>query len=110
MNSIVTAFTDNCTHCIVKIPPTNVTAELLNVYSLSWFSICSMAESQDLEQQCLTAFKQGNHDQAVQLLSQLQQPGDVTTEFNLYAKQELPTNRDVTLLSNTQVTMTTSNM
>ena len=50
-----------------------------------------MAESQDLEQQCVTAFKQGNHDQAVQLLPQLQQPGDVTTEFNLlHTDQEEP--------------------
>ena len=57
-----------------------------------WYS---MAESQDLEQQCVTAFKQGNHDQAVQLLPQLQQPGDVTTEFNL---NNIPPNRDVTLL------------
>ena len=57
-----------------------------------------MAESsQDLEQQCVAAFKQGNHDQAVQLLPQLQQPGDVTTEFKLYGKREL-LNRDVTLL------------
>ena len=53
-----------------------------------------MAESQDLEQQCVAAFKQGNHDQAVQLLPQLQQPGDVTTEFKIYGKR----NRDVTLL------------
>ena len=56
-----------------------------------------MAEYQDLEQQCVAAFKQGNHDQAVQLLPQLQQPGDVTTEFKLYRKREL-LNRDVTLL------------
>ena len=47
-----------------------------------------MAESQvDLEQQCVTAFKQGNHDQAVQLLPQLQQPGDVTTEFEFNGKR-----------------------
>ena len=58
-----------------------------------------MAESQDLEQRCVTAFKQGNHDQAVQLLPQLQQPGDVTTEFNLNTNQELPLkNKDVTPL------------
>ena len=58
-----------------------------------------MAESQvDLEQQCVTAFKQGNHDQAVQLLTQLQQPaGDVTTEFQIDNKS-LPPNKDVTLL------------
>ena len=57
-----------------------------------------MAMSQlDLEQQCVTAFKQGNHDQAVQLLPQLQQPGDVTTEFKLSADQEEP-NTNVTLL------------
>ena len=57
-----------------------------------------MAESQlDLEQQCVTAFKQGNHDQAVQLLPQLQQPGDVTTEFEFNGKS-LPPNKDVTLL------------
>ena len=55
-----------------------------------------MAESQELEQQCVAAFKQGNHDQAVQLLPQLQQPGDVTTEFNIYIKRGI--NRDVTLL------------
>ena len=57
-----------------------------------------MAESQDLEQQCVAAFKQGNHDQAIQLLPQLQQPGDVTTEFNLNTKQKSLSNRDVTLL------------
>ena len=57
-----------------------------------------MAVSQlDLEQQCVTAFKQGNHDQAVQLLPQLQQPGDVTTEFE-YNVKSLPPNKDVTLL------------
>ena len=57
-----------------------------------------MAESQlDLEQQCVTAFKQGNHDQAVQLLPQLQQPGDVTTEFEFNGKS-LPPNKGVTLL------------
>ena len=56
-----------------------------------------MAESQDLEQQCVTAFKQGNHDQAVQLLPQLKRPGDVTTEFNLNTDQEEPST-DVTLL------------
>ena len=50
-----------------------------------------MAESQvDLEQQCVTAFKQGNHDQAVQLLPQLQQPGDVTTEFEFNGKRLRP--------------------
>ena len=54
-----------------------------------------MAESQlDLEQQCVTAFKQGNHDQAVQLLPQLQQPGHVTTEFEF----NIPPNKGVTLL------------
>ena len=56
---------------------------------------CSMAESQDLEQQCVAAFKQGNHDQAVQLLPQLQQPGDVTTEFKLYTENENYSSRDM---------------
>ena len=57
-----------------------------------------MAESQlDLEQQCVTAFKQGNHDQAVQLLPQLQQPSYVTTEFEFDGKI-LPPKKGVTLL------------
>ena len=57
-----------------------------------------MAESQDLEQQCVTAFKQGNHDQAVQLLPQLQQPGDVTTEFKMPIRWQKQPSTNVTLL------------
>ena len=53
-----------------------------------------MAESQDLEQQCVTAFKQGNHDQAVQLLPQFKNPATVTAEFDHNNEQEI----DVTLL------------
>ena len=66
--------------------------------SLYYFDHPTMAESQQsLEQQCVAAFKQGNHDQAVQLLPQLQQPGDVTTEFKLSTKN-IPLNRGARLL------------
>ena len=57
-----------------------------------------MAESQDLEQQCVTAFKQGNHDQAVQLLPQLQQPSTVSTEFKMPIRWQKQLSTNVTLL------------
>ena len=57
-----------------------------------------MAESQDLEQQCVAAFKLGNHDQAVQLLPQLPHLATVTTEFDINNEQEIQPNKDVTLL------------
>ena len=66
---------------------------------LALFQSVRIAESQvDLEQQCVTAFKQGNHDQAVQLLTQLQQPADyVTTKFKINGKNK-PPNKNVSLL------------
>ena len=43
-----------------------------------------MAISQlDLQQRCVAAFKQGDHDEAERLVHKLQQPGDITTEFEI---------------------------
>ena len=39
-----------------------------------------------LEEQCVTAFKQCNHDVAIQLLPQLQDPAALTTEFKIFGK------------------------
>ena len=51
-----------------------------------------------LEKQCVAAFKEGNHDKAVQLLPQLLlQPGDVTTDYKLSNDQKEPST-NVTLL------------
>ena len=52
--------------------------------------MCDMAESQDEEQCCVIAFKQGNHDRAIKLLPQLQDPAALTTEFKIFG--ELSTN------------------
>ena len=49
-----------------------------------------MAESQNEEQCCMTAFKQGNRDRAMQLLPQLKDPSALTTEFMIFG--ELRTN------------------
>ena len=37
----------------------------------------------DLQQRCVAAFKQGDHDEAERLVHRLQRPGDITTEFRI---------------------------
>ena len=47
-----------------------------------------MAISQlDLQQRCVAAFKQGDHDEAERLLHWLQRPEDITTEFEIPPSQ-----------------------